>query len=424
MGFNAHAIYNDRVKEGNKFVGTYEVSIGRMKDYNEFIDYARNEMSKHQNRMKQPVFDKMNKLWDKGLLENDYNRFYEIRDRRVAKNIKECKCMLCKPYDLRLPTFEEWKTGKYSDNKGRMVKLGKTLRKMGFSQTLIDFYSLQSKSELTAYFTISDRVQHLAGISYYAEIDTWDGYNGTSCQDPRHDYDEIPKLGGTIYDNKLYVGMLHYELEDIEDMTDKLVARTIMRLVHVDGIPCMVSTTFYGNNDTKSMLGNALDKLSMYDIYNKRNGDGATEYVEEEANGCYEHTTTVYEYLSMTVDEYVNVTCPLCDGSGHYEMYSCQVDKHIEIECPCCNGNGYKDVNVYEDIEEEVESEESMNIYPYVEGYSHYGYKISISIPIEHIRDMRAVYNPILEEEKIEEEEEDFDTLEDIEDEILDLLQF
>lgn len=138
------------------------------------------------------------------------------------------------------------------------MKLGKKLQKEGFPQSVLDFYGTQIKTEKTVYFTITDRVQDVVGMSNYAEMDSWQGYNGTSCQDTRHNVSYNICLIGAIADNNLLIGQLHYKLEDVEDMQDKLKARILMRAWQIDyngkkhnfckGVKA------YGNDTTRSEL--------------------------------------------------------------------------------------------------------------------------------------------------------------------------
>jgi hypothetical protein len=289
-----------------------------------------------------------------------------------------------------MPTMQEWQTGKYQENAKRTVKLGKALRKAGFEQTLIDFYSVQIKTEKEMFFTVSDLAQHIAGMSYYCEMGTWDGMGGSSCQDTRHDDEEYPmRLGGSLHDNKLFVGMLHENIEDVYDMEEKLVARTMMRYVVIDGVPCLLATSYYGNNETKDLLGNAISMLSECDIYDNRVLQGYTR-IKERTNGYYEMITNEEVYVSIDRGYEQDVECTICEGTGRIEVWSDYADSHVECTCVRCHGEGTIEMYVEDEVREWVEVEGKRTLRAYNEGYELYEDHIIIEVDLEHIRENRA----------------------------------
>jgi transcription elongation factor Elf1 len=391
---DAENAYNHRVS--NDFVATYKVKIERNEDYQRFTDMIRdakrhniNEKRKHLNNAR----DILRSYYDDAVNQEDKDFAlyqWKLLDNWFHSDNNTCDCSIC---SFRIPTIEEWKANKYQIDEKRTMKLGKALGKAKFNQSIIDFYSLQTKTEKELYFTVSDLVQHIAGMSYYAEEDSWDGYNGTSCQNPKYDTDMAMSLGGSLWDNKLFVGMLHESLEDLEDMTDKLIARTILRLIHIDKKPCLIATTYYGNNDTKDMLHNALNQLNEVDIYSKdiRNGYDR-EYIEESANGWYNMPIVKDIHIRETIECEVEVECPHCEGDGETSVYVDEAGEHVNIECPCCGGSGETYAMVYNEIDEWREVEIDRKLSPYDEGYSHDENMISIRIDTKELRRIRSEY--------------------------------
>ena len=326
-GYDSLYYYNERVE--NSFIGTYPIKIERYKDYEKFI----------------------NTLLDDAIL-NSIDVNFSV-------------------------TFEEWKSGYIQDGK-RQTKINKFLRKKGFSQYVLDFYSQQIKTEKTLYITVSDRVQHIAGMSYYSTGE-WDGMGGSSCQDPRNEYSECVRLLGALHDDKLLVAFLHERLEDLEDMEEKMLARSVGRIIHIDDKQFLITTRRYGNNETKDMLENGLRQLNKYNIFTRlQMKDG--EYKHKEDTNGYVYITehdevNVYE----TIDEYVDVECPMCGGSGTYGVYD-RNDNYHDITCPACSGYGTVEVNVYIDIDEYVDVETEHELTPYDEMYSHYGNYMTIYV--------------------------------------------
>ena len=233
--YSAEDYYKERTEQAKKFVATYEIEIDRKGDYEEFKTIA-NNATYH--------------LKEEGYYNLTYNERCLIDDERQEKRRW-----------LRTITFEDWKNGKYQNG----IKLNKKLRKEGFPQSVMDFYATQIKTEKVVYFTITDRVHDVLGMSNFAKEDSFDGYNGTSCQDTRHDTEYQIHLIGAIADSNLLIGQLHYDLEDVEDMQDKLKARILMRQWKVKHDEKEYSickgVKLYGNQATKSELKQCLECL-------------------------------------------------------------------------------------------------------------------------------------------------------------------
>lgn len=335
---DAEYAYNERPVGLSGFLGTYRVMVERDRDYHRFCMMVGEEF-----------------------MRGDAERYK--------------------------PTFEEWKTGKTEQG----MKLGKALRKKGFSQELLDFYSAQIKTERAFFLTVSDAPQHIAGMSYYSP-GNWNGMSGKSCQSPEIGGDLAVHLGGSLHDDCLLVGMLHESLEDLQDMEDKLIARVVFRAVEIDDRWCLIPTQYYGNNETKGALHSVLVNMEqVFDIYSNEITDynEHTAMVSQRANGAYTmyrvDSVTVYEDIDTTVE----VECPLCDGHGTYSTYTDRSERYVEIACPACEGTGEIDVEVCMEVEHDEEVEDEEEVLPYVEGYSHYGNEVVVRVDMKRLSELQ-----------------------------------
>ena len=229
--------YRERSEMAKKFVATYEIQIDRIADY---------------ERFKQVCYS--------AICDHRYDEFWRAdRGSEEAQSIIEERQKMEQFYHS--VTFENWKGGRIDNG----MKLGKKLQKEGFPQSVLDFYGTQIKTEKTVFFTITDRVQDIIGMSNYAKVGSWQGYNGTSCQDTRHDASYNICLIGAIADSNLLIGQLHYQLEDVHDMRDQLKARILMRAWQIQYNSKTHSickgVKAYGNDTTKSELMACLECL-------------------------------------------------------------------------------------------------------------------------------------------------------------------
>jgi len=377
----AESAYNERVTD--EFEGSYLVKVSRAADYQRFMKMFNDEQCYNaffKENYKKWLKDEMtNKEWNEGVTRT-----------------QECECKKCKAIETRI-SMEEWQTGKHSSG----AKLGKTLRKMGFSQELIDFYSAQVKTEREIFFTVTGLPQFIAGMSNFAKMGSWDGYMNTSCQDTRHGGTMAVNLAGALHDDKFFVGMLHESLDDLEDMQDKLLARVMFRMVEIDGVNHLIPTRYYGNNETKSEMDIALKQLAEarihdMDIRDWVEEDDSVSMHREEANGLYEMCLMEDVEICETIDEDVTCDCPMCEGSGEYYVWL-QDDTQHSINCPMCGGDGEWTVSVYEEIEEYVEVERDVEISPYFmsEGWEHEGNYILIMVNYSEIRRQHKMYGVV-----------------------------
>lgn len=324
---NSEIYYSDRVD--NDFIGTYPVTIERTEDYGDFL-----------------------------------------------KVLVDDIILMGKPINFSI-SYEEWKTGYKMDGK-RQVKLNKFLRKQGFSQYTLDYYSQQIKTEKCLYLTVSDRVQHIAGMAFYSTGD-WHSMSGTSCQDPRNEYEECLDLLPSLYDNKLFIAFLHEDIEDVEDTREKMLARTMCRLINVSGKQFLIGSQLYGNNETKDELDKALNLLNSYNIFSLRQMSEGTTNHKERTNGQFSLEEEDEIYLCNDFEELVNCDCPACGGSGEYTVENNR-GREVDISCPVCGGSGEYETFVHASVDTYVTVNDEKELEPYDEGYTHYGDFIQIRI--------------------------------------------
>ena len=367
--------YNNR--KHKELEGTYKIKIARKAEYARFLTML--------DRAKCQYGEKRSSI-----ISQYHNDVIEHEEAiRQIKVLEDCQCDVCQ---IQKPTFEEWKVNSITveefslyngTTKARTYKLGKYLNKCGVPQDVIDFYSQQIKEESEMFLTITSAPQFVAGMSFYAEEDSWDGAGGTSCQDTRRDDDYPFRLGGALHDNMLHVAMLHEKLDDLHDMTDKLLARVNMRPVSYAGKIVLIPTRYYGNNKTKDQLDYALKQLEEIGVYNI--DITIEEHEDDRLDRLAMHTTggyTMYTYEDVefeeTIDEYVSCECPACNGHGNLtRTFSIGYYEEVEhtFECPACNGSGEYEVYVYEEISKSIEIERDETIHPYHEHEgNHYRY--------------------------------------------------
>lgn len=324
---DSQSYYNDRVE--HSFNGSYPVKIERVDDYYNFIQVLIDDMI---------------------VMETSVN--FSV-------------------------SFEEWKTGYKVEGK-RQTKLNKYLRKQGFSQYTIDYYSQQVRTEKTLYITVSDRVQHITGMSYYSNME-WTGVSGSSCQDPRNEYDDCLRLLPSLHDNKLVIAFLHENLEDLEDLDEKMLGRTMCRIVHVEGKQFLVGSKLYGSMETIDELDKGMKQLNEFGIFAGSQMDRGSIRHEERTNGQFELTHEEEVHIDNEYEEEVSCDCPACNGSGDLTVWTSN-DREVEVKCPACGGSGeyYTYATAY--ISEYVTVTETDELEPYNEGYQHYGHKTVIGL--------------------------------------------
>lgn len=306
--------------------------------------------------------------------KNDYFRFIDMLEKESLE--------LFDNYNYLKVTYNEWKEGKLENGQ----RLGKFLRKKGYSKELLDFYATQIKTEKTIYLVITDRVQYIAGMSYYSTSD-WDGMEGKSCQCPEIGGSYARHLAGSLHDDKLYIGFIVEDLNDLENMDGKMLARVVLRLLEdfEDGQSILVATRYYGNNETKNLLHEALKAVETVAPIYSEDALGRYEY-HEDANGYADVITIEDVYIYEDRTEYVDIACPLCDGDGWIYAYD-EHDNGHKVNCPHCHGDGSVEIEHYIYVDEYVEVESEEEILPYDEDYSHGGSYITIYLDTDYIEE-------------------------------------
>ena len=97
----------------------------------------------------------------------------------------------------------------------------KSLKKCGVSQSFLDWSSTQEKSKQIVQITFNPTAQAVAGMSNFARRGSWNGHNGTSCQDTRHSETYTRSLVGAIADDTMYSIQMNY-LEDNDYLSDSI----------------------------------------------------------------------------------------------------------------------------------------------------------------------------------------------------------
>lgn len=316
-------------------------------------------------------------------IDHDFNGTYPVTIERVAdyedfiRVLIDDMIVIGTPIEFSI-SFEEWKTGYKIEGK-RQTKLNKYLNKQGFSKYTLDYYSQQSKTEKELFLTVSDKVQHITGMSYYS-TEHWN-----SCQNPENEYDECTRLIASLYDDKLLVAFTHDSLEDLEEMREdgeddgKMLARTVCRLVTIEGKQFLLGTKKYGSHDSKTELEKALRQVNGFGIFSHEQMASGSVWHTERTNGQYSIDEEEEVYINQDFEEYVTCECPVCSGSGKYTVYT-NHDREIEIECPGCSGSGEIETTAYIHIDEYVTVDGGEDIEPYDEGYNHNGHEIDIRV--------------------------------------------
>ena len=374
--------YNER--EQLSSLGTYEIIIERKADYNNFTRLLNTEKLQKISDIREEIYE----LYRKGFYtREEYHNFYYSDIDQYMKNKKD------KLFTFRLPTIEEWTSGKYQESEKRSLRLGKALLKAGFNQSTVDYYSQQIKTEKTIYITISDRVHHILGMSNYVDLENlrFDGFQGSSCQDTRHGYSEIDKLAGSLYDENLYIAMMHYSLDDVNNMNNKLAGRTILRQAELEGRELLLATEYYGNNVTKNELHEGLKKLHENGIFERTDG---RDTITIPFGGYFNASAEISAWYCIEESYEIEADCPVCDSDNEYAVYDENDNRHY-ITCPVCNGSGTIELPFEVSMEDSVEIEvDDCEIAPYVEGYwitSYNSAKMNVDVfyIVEEIMDIK-----------------------------------
>jgi DNA-directed RNA polymerase subunit RPC12/RpoP len=377
--FDVYDCYNER--EANDFCGTYSLDVKNDKDYKRFVTMLENaKVCDTARGIKEKYNDFESGCQSKYINSHtDFDVYYKWIQSIGKLKQDELDSHKCNRCNFREPSFEEFVNNRYEKN-GNNGKLTKALSKAGFEQSLIDFYTACDKSEKKVYVTISGNAQYIAGMTYYRKECRWN-----SCQNPANDEYYSRSLAGSLHDDTLFVAMVHDELEDLDNMYNKLVARTVCRIFEDNGVPFMVGTSYYGDSEGRGLLRKALDELYPFNIFGSDvlgHGDELTM----KANGGYHYEGSEDAELYISETFTVTYDCPLCEGSGDY--YLDQTDNYIT--CPHCHGERELEHEVEVEIDETVEGEYiDEEFITYYEGYGHHHNYITATVNLNIIRDKR-----------------------------------
>jgi hypothetical protein len=189
---------------------------------------------------------------------------------------------------------------------------------------------------------ISVLPHNVAGMSFYSSKnhggDSWQGYNGTSCQDPRrsHDASLINHLPASIKEQTAAVAWLA-KRENNDIWQPVYEARAMVRIVPAEQKTLfMICNPYFSSPTTKNILieglKNQLAGKAIFAPEITRWGVECTD-IEVEISDC--------EYSGETRQE-----CSTCNGHGvEYIEHYCNCEHcdrgDEEIECSECEGTGF-----------------------------------------------------------------------------------
>ncbi len=200
--------YNER-KHMNKFFKRFTVSIENGEEYMDFRDKLANEYRKIDSEISELQSDyRMRKMNDED------EKALELLGNQIERAGKNLRILLD---IIRNLDADLWSSN--MTHKG--ARLNKSLKKCGVSQSFLDWSSTQEKSKQIVQITFNPTVQAVAGMSNFARSGSWNGHNGTSCQDTRHSETYTRSLVGAIADDTLYSIQMNY-LEDNDYLSDSI----------------------------------------------------------------------------------------------------------------------------------------------------------------------------------------------------------
>lgn len=207
-GLDSADYYNER-KHMEKFFKRFTVSIENDEEYMDFRDKLADEYKRIDSEISELQSDYRLKK-----MNNEDEKTLELLGNQIEKSGKNLRILLdiIRNLDANL-----W--GSNMTHKG--ARLNKSLKKCGVSQSFLDWSSTQEKSKQIVQITFNPTVQAVAGMSNFARSRSWNGHNGTSCQDTRHSETYTRSLVGAIADNTMYSIQMNY-LEDNDYLNDSI----------------------------------------------------------------------------------------------------------------------------------------------------------------------------------------------------------
>lgn len=225
----------------------------------------------------------------------------------------------------------------------RSPKLSKLLVKLyGEQHEIVKWYTNQCPKQLSKgllenwSITVSILPHHIAGMSYYAPLNhggvKWaEGYNGTSCMDTKGNGagSGVFQLMPSLKDTTMAVAFLSCSTDD-DPWNPIYQARTLLRVVHVNGKPIVIACrTYYTDNEANHVLIDGLkNQLGIHYVKEMRSDMRGTEWVKVDV--------TYPESIEFSFDE-AEVTCPECEGEGNLGLD----DAGDSIYCRHCEGEGH-----------------------------------------------------------------------------------
>lgn len=327
----AEKAYSERAK--NDFEGTYQIAVEPKKEYEDFLMKLYG-VKNHVHEFNQ-FRDKMLALYFRGLFssENELIKLLKKGKAEILKN--DCTCKKC---SFRNPSFEEWQDNFYQDEKNSL-KLSKKLSRL-FPREIVDFYMIQNRANEEIYLTITAEPQYIAGMAFYNN-GQWN-----SCQNPKRP-DNLPlALGGSLYDDKLFIAFLHNSLNDLENMDGKMIARTALRMIEIDGKNALISTKNYGTDRKCHLLEKAIEEMAFMDVYSYEEVSGK-DIFDEPTNGYLEVSGKSSKNIEIELErKYLfSCKCSTCAGAGEIEKNELDTKKdgfmELEFKCPMCTDGTY-----------------------------------------------------------------------------------
>ena len=203
--------YNERLHM-DKFFKRFTVSIENGKEYRTF----RYKLAEEYRRIDSEIDGLKSdyRFCRLGTIDKEDEKTLELLGNRIERATKNLEILSDIIMNL---DADLW--GSNMTHKG--ARLNKSLKKCGVSQSFLDWSSTQEKSKQIVQITFNPTVQAVAGMSNFARSGSWNGHNGTSCQDTRHSETYTRSLVGAIADDTLYSIQMNY-LEDNECLYDSI----------------------------------------------------------------------------------------------------------------------------------------------------------------------------------------------------------
>lgn len=207
-GVSSEDYYNERLHM-EKFFKRFTVSIENNEEYMNFTKKLVDEYEKIVNEL-----DSLKSDYRLGRINGENEKSLELLGNHIERAEKNIQILsdIIRNLDINL-----WSSN--MTHKG--ARLNKSLKKCGVSQSFLDWSSSQEKSKQIVQITFNPTVQAVAGMSNFARRGSWNGHNGTSCQDTRHSEGYTRSLVGAIADDTMYSIQMNY-MSDNDYLNDSI----------------------------------------------------------------------------------------------------------------------------------------------------------------------------------------------------------